>query len=389
MGEFEVHNLAFIPDQESQTMKEKLTEIPLGPVDMVVKAEAGEVAKDGATAPVAGLSGLQYAIDDIPPSHISVFLGLQHFLMMVGGTMIIPLLLSDKLCITNEDPARAYLLSTILFVSGIVTFLQCTLGSRLPIIQGGTFSLILPAFAILDLPENKCPSNADLEAMTDDERAEVWMSRMRIIQGGIILASLVQVFVGFTGLIGYVMKWISPISICPLIALVGLSLFDVAATDASENWGIAAMTIVLLLLFSQYISEWDVPVFPKWNFTTKTFSVTKLKIFKLFPVILTLCTAWLVCYILTVTEALPENDKARTDIKSSILRKSPWIRVPYPFQWGMPRVTASAFIGMLAGVLASAMESIGDYFACARLAGKASGSGSNRREVSSLLHVME
>lgn len=35
----------------------------------------------------------------------------------------------------------------------------------------------------------------------------------------------------------------------------------------------------------------------------------------------------------------------------------------------MPTVTVAGVFGMLAGVLASAIESIGDYYACARLAG--------------------
>lgn len=38
-------------------------------------------------------------------------------------------------------------------------------------------------------------------------------------------------------------------------------------------------------------------------------------------------------------------------------------------QWGIPTVTVAGVFGMLAGVLASAIESIGDYYACARLSG--------------------
>ena len=40
-----------------------------------------------------------------------------------------------------------------------------------------------------------------------------------------------------------------------------------------------------------------------------------------------------------------------------------------PVQWGLPSVTVAGVFGMLAGVLASAIESIGDYYACARMAG--------------------
>lgn len=38
-------------------------------------------------------------------------------------------------------------------------------------------------------------------------------------------------------------------------------------------------------------------------------------------------------------------------------------------QWGTPTLSAAGVFGMLAGVLASMIESIGDYYACARLAG--------------------
>jgi nucleobase transporter 1/2 len=40
-----------------------------------------------------------------------------------------------------------------------------------------------------------------------------------------------------------------------------------------------------------------------------------------------------------------------------------------PFQWGIPVFGAAAAVGMIAGYLASIVESVGDYYACARLAG--------------------
>lgn len=38
-------------------------------------------------------------------------------------------------------------------------------------------------------------------------------------------------------------------------------------------------------------------------------------------------------------------------------------------QWGVPTVSTAAVFGMIAGVLPSMIESVGDYYACARLAG--------------------
>ena len=37
-------------------------------------------------------------------------------------------------------------------------------------------------------------------------------------------------------------------------------------------------------------------------------------------------------------------------------------------QWGLPTVSSAGVFGMLAGVLASMLESVGDYYACARMA---------------------
>ena len=38
-------------------------------------------------------------------------------------------------------------------------------------------------------------------------------------------------------------------------------------------------------------------------------------------------------------------------------------------QWGIPTVSVGAVFGMLSGVVSSIIESVGDYYACARLSG--------------------
>jgi hypothetical protein len=45
---------------------------------------------------------------------------------------------------------------------------------------------------------------------------------------------------GVTGLIGKFLKYVSPLTIVPTVALVGLTLFHNAAEAASKDWGIAA-----------------------------------------------------------------------------------------------------------------------------------------------------
>lgn len=124
---------------------------------------------------------------------------------MLGGTVSLPFLICPGLCISDNDPARGYIISTLFFVSGIVTFLQTTFGVRLPIVQGGTFSFLAPTFAILALEANKCPSDFGTPAWDDRSQAnktEEWQMRMRQIQGAICVASVFQVIIGYCGVIG-------------------------------------------------------------------------------------------------------------------------------------------------------------------------------------------
>ena len=71
-----------------------------------------------------------------------ILLALQHYLTMFGSTMSIPLILAPELCLKRDDPDVAYLMSTMFFFSGIATLLQVTLGIRLPLIQGGSFTML-------------------------------------------------------------------------------------------------------------------------------------------------------------------------------------------------------------------------------------------------------
>ena len=150
-----------------------------------------------------------------------------------------------RLIFREDDPARGYIISTIFFVSGIVTLLQSVIGCRLPIIQGGTFTLVAPTLAILSL-ESKwsrpCPDFADedlWENIGEEERQELWQERMREVQGAICVASLVQLVIGYTGLLGGLLRFITPLTIAPAVTMIGLSLFDVASLNASKHWGVA------------------------------------------------------------------------------------------------------------------------------------------------------
>lgn len=54
------------------------------------------------------------------------------------------------------------------------------------------------------------------------------------------MASIFQLVVGYTGLLGVLLKFITPLTIGPSVAMIGLSLFDVASLNASKHWGVAS-----------------------------------------------------------------------------------------------------------------------------------------------------
>jgi nucleobase transporter 1/2 len=275
---------------------------------------------------------LLYKIDDKPPLAETAVLGLQHYLTMFGSTLAVPLLLSPALGI--EDPVeKGWLIATMFFVSGIATLLQTTWGNRLPIVQGGTFSFLAPTFAI-------CSMAALSEAG--------WEVRMQHVQGAIIAGALTEIVIGASGLIGKMLRFVGPITIAPTIALIGLSLFKFGAPEAGRHWPIGGLTIGLIILFSQYLRS-------------------KNRAFELYPILMAIVGAWLVAAICTMTGLFPAGHPSHTSMAN--LEAAPWFRVPYPFQWGMPQFGFAAFVGMFAGYIASMVESIGDYYACARLSG--------------------
>lgn len=158
---------------------------------------------------------------------------------MIGAIVSIPFILTPALCMPDDSPSRGEIIATMIFVTGLVTLIQTTFGCRLPIVQGGTISFLVPTLAILNLPQWQCPAPDIVEKMSDEEKTELWQIRMRELSGAIAVAALVQVVLGATGLIGKVLKIVTPLTIVPTVALVGLTLFEHAAETASKHWGIA------------------------------------------------------------------------------------------------------------------------------------------------------
>lgn len=286
---------------------------------------------------------LEYGIDDKPPVGESVLLGFQHYLTMIGATVAIPLGLAAAMGMFQDAPGQVgRLIGTFFIVSGVGTLAQTTLGNRYPIVQGGTFSMFAPAMAIIGVLASQ---GAGYQIM------------LRELMGAVIVAGLVEVAIGYFGIMGWLKRHMGPVVIAPVIALIGLALFNVpqiqnpnfAAPGTGQNWWLLGLTMVLIIAFSQYLDRYH-------------------RTFRLFPVLLGIAAAWGIAAVLSVAGVFPANSVSYVNLAS--VGSAPLIQPIYPFQWGMPLFTPGFIIGMIAGMLASVIESFGDYHSVARMTGR-------------------
>ncbi|XP_029439213.1 solute carrier family 23 member 1 isoform X2 [Rhinatrema bivittatum] len=319
-------------------------------------------------------SDLIYKIEDVPPWYLCILLGFQHYLTCFSGTIAIPFLLAEALCVGKDQITISQLIGTIFTGVGITTLIQTTIGIRLPLFQASAFAFLVPAKAILALDKWKCPPDAEIYKNWTEplNTSHIWQPRIREIQGAIIVSSTVEVFIGLVGLPGVLLNYVGPLTVTPTISLIGLSVFQAAGERAGSHWGISVLSMFLIIVFAQYLRNMSI-LLPgyKWG---KGFIAVRLQIFKLFPIVLAIMLVWLLCYILTITNVFSSDTKsygykARTDARGEIMSSAPWFRFPFPCQWGLPTITIAGVLGMFSATVAGIIESIGDYYACARLAG--------------------
>lgn len=299
------------------------------------------------SAPTIDATELNYGLDDKPrPFPKALGLGLQHVLTMFGATIAVPLLLGPAMGMNSTD--LAILISSVFIASGVATILQVTIGTRLPIVQGVSFAFLGPFFAIIAAREGA--------------------SAMQWIAGAIIVGAVVEAIIGYSGLFGVIRRYISPVVIGPVIALIGLSLFGAAvgqvntivgddgSIEAAGNWWLALLVVICVFLFSLVWSR-------------------RSRLLSLFPILLSVVVAYVVALVLSEIGVITAASRAYLgfDTIRESFSGAPWVRNVIGeraifFPWGLPRFELGFIIATLAAYLASMIESFGDYHAVARVA---------------------
>ncbi|KAI4336939.1 hypothetical protein L6164_015408 [Bauhinia variegata] len=265
-------------------------------------------------APAEQLLQLHYCIHSNPSWPEACLLGFQHYIVMLGTTVLIASTLVPQMGGNHGDRARV--IQALLFMSGINTLLQTWFGSRLPTVMGGSVAFFIPVMSIIN----------DYSDRTFSSEHERFTYIMRTIQGSLIVSSFVNIFLGYGKIWGNLTRLFSPLIMVPIVCLVGLGLFMRGFPLLANCVEIGLPMLILLVITQQYLK-------------------------RLHPV------------MHRQTQA-----NCRID-RSYLLSSAPWIKIPYPFQWGTPIFRASHVFGMMGAALVTSAESTGTFYAAARLSG--------------------
>ncbi len=279
-------------------------------------------------------SDILYPLESKPPLGKAIVLALQHVLTMFGATVAVPLLLGPMMGMSAEEIAT--LISSVMLCSGLATLVQSTFGSRLPIIQGVSFSFLAAFIAIIAYGKETGLTPAEM---------------MTLIAGSIIVGAIVEIIVGFSGLIGYLRRFLSPVVIGPVIMLIGLALFQHGAPKAGTHWPISGLTILLVIVFSLVLAK-------------------RSRFFRIFPILSAVVLACAVAAICSWAGWFQAGHPSYVNLEN--VSSSPWLRAnpaELVLPWGTPMFKTGFIVAVLAGFLASMIESFGDYHACSYMAG--------------------
>nr|GMD15112.1 nucleobase-ascorbate transporter 7-like [Ipomoea batatas] len=291
------------------------------------------------------LPNVSYCITSPPPWPEAILLGFQHYIVMLGTTVLIPTTLVPQMGGGKEEKAK--MIQTLLFVAGLNTLTQSLFGTRLPAVIGGSYTFVPTTLSIVLAGRY----NGIMDPQEKFERT------MRAIQGALIVASTLQIILGFSGLWRNVTRFISPLSAVPLVALSGFGLYEFGFPLVAKCVEIGLPQLIFLVIFSQYI-----PYLMKGD----------RHVFDRFAVLFSVAIVWIYAHLLTVGGAyknapIKTQLSCRTD-RAGIISGAPWIRVPYPFQWGAPTFDAGEAFAMMAASFVALVESTGAFIAVSRYA---------------------
>ncbi|KAL7556534.1 hypothetical protein ACA910_018276 [Epithemia clementina (nom. ined.)] len=301
--------------------------------------------------------GIQYTITHVPSFYLTLLLGLQNAVTLFGGLGLIPLTIVPLMGGTSQQAAQV--IGTIAVVTGCNTLLQTTLGNRLPIFQVPSFAYLPPTLSIIAHPT--------LQAISDPSQR--FEQTMQVISGAVLVTGSVQTFLGYSGAIVPLLKYISPITIATVITTIGLGYYDIGFANVSTCFPMGITMMFLAVLCSQYVKKHMGSMGTAAAVGGGGAMSSVMFLISLFPLLVAMSFTWSLSAVLTANDFFEEDSACRTDGASHVMEDMPFFRIPFPGQWHGFRFKSYAIVPMFGAMMASMIESAGDYYSCARISG--------------------
>ncbi|XP_052190149.1 nucleobase-ascorbate transporter 7-like isoform X2 [Diospyros lotus] len=251
----------------------------------------------------------------------------------------------------GSNVEKAKVIQTLLFVSGLSTLLQSLFGTRLPSVIGGSYAYIIPISSILHVKRYQM-SPEPCDADCGYQRFE---RTMREMQGALIVASCFQMLIGFLGIWRNILRFITPLSMVPLMTMTGFGLYYLGFPLVVKCVEIGLLELILVIIISQYLPH---------------YLKMKRRIYDRYAVMLSVPFLWVFAQVLTSSGAYHKASSesqavCRTD-RAGLISGAPWIYIPYPFQWGMPTFKAGEAFAVMAASFVASVESTATFLVTAR-----------------------
>ncbi|KAL8140780.1 hypothetical protein V2J09_006801 [Rumex salicifolius] len=292
------------------------------------------------------LPNVAYCITSPPRWPEAILLGFQHFLLMLGTTVLIPTALVPQMGGGRKE--KAEVIQTLLFVAGLNTFLQTFFGTRLPAVMGASYTFVAPTISIILAGRYNNNQNP----------IDKFKRTMRGIQGALIIASTLQIVLGFSGLWRVVARFLTPLSAVPLVSLVGFGLYELGFPGVAKCVEIGLPELIILVVL-MHANGTQCCAYSMSRYLGHSIKTGK-HICERFAVLFSVVIVWIYAHLLTVggayNHAAPRKQATcRTD-RAGLIDSSEWIRVPYPFQWGPPTFDAGEAFAMMFAAFVTLVE---------------------------------
>lgn len=264
-----------------------------------------------------------------------LLLGFQHLFAMFGATILVPILVGGYFKEATGQPLTAGLtVSVTLFCAGVGTLLfhLCT-RFKVPAFLGSSFAFLGGFATVANLSSGKFADMA-----VNDKAAYAC--------GGILVAGcLYFVLALIIRLVGVkrVMRFLPPVVTGPIIICIGLSLAGSAINNASTNWILALIALVVIIIFN----------------------IWGKGMFKIIPILMGVVISYICALIFHAMGMTNPDGSAIFDFASAA--SSSWVGLPH-FQLCKFDVTAILVMAPIA--IASMMEHIGDMSAISATVGE-------------------